>query len=235
MGPPLAPADSNSARLARRLSAGLAVIVLIGGISSFVGWAADIQPLTDWSGTSVSIQPNTTVAAMAVGLALLLARSWSRTAAALGLVATLIGAGTLFQHASGVDLGIDRLLLFDRSWGHGLTTSPGRMGVPGSVSWTLLGSGLLLLRGGPKARRAASTLGLIAALLALLSLIGFAYGADRLYSLPRLTAIAMQAAVLTFAAGAGLMAAVPEQGIVAMLLRDDAGGLLMRRLLPPVI
>ncbi|MEO6711588.1 MAG: PAS domain S-box protein, partial [Planctomycetota bacterium] len=230
------PADSHRLRLARLISVVLGFSAMVGGLISLLGWAGNVPRLTDWFGGPASMQPNAALAVTASGLTLLgNALSWRRAAAAFAALTALVGIGTLFEHSSGIDLGIDRLLLFDRPWGGGLTLSPGRMGIPASISFTLLGVALLLLGRDLKARRVSSTLGLIATLIALLSLIGFAYGADRLYSLPRFTAISLQSAILILAVGAGLMAAAAEQGIVAMLLRNDAGGVLMRRLLPPFL
>ncbi|HTF88665.1 MAG TPA: ATP-binding protein [Planctomycetota bacterium] len=236
MSLPPAPTDSDRFRLARQISLVLGFCAVVGGSISLIGWAGDLPRLTDWFVSGVSMQPNTALALMTSGLALLgSALSWRRASAGLATATALIGIATLFEHARGIDLGIDRMLLFDRAWGGGLTLSPGRMGIPACVSFTLLGVGLFLLGRDLKARRLASTLGLIATLIALLSLIGFAYGADTLHTLPRLTAISLQTAILILMVGTGLMAAAAEQGIVAMLLRDDAGGVLMRRLLPPFV
>ena len=206
------------------------------GLISFLGWAADVPRLTSWDGTGISIQPNTTVAAMAAGLALILAAGGRRGAAAVaGAVAGAIGAATLFQHATGVDLGIDTLLTFDRPWGSTATVAPGRMGLPSSLSWTLLGVGAVLQRGDARMRRAAAACGLLVATIAALSLIGHLFGADVLYSMPRLTAIALQTSTILVAAGIALVAAIPERQPMRGVVGDSGAGLLTRRTLPFVI
>src|SRR5688572_4525714 len=103
----------------------LATYVVLGGLVSLLGWAADIRRLTDWDDTGISIQPNTTVAVMAAGIAvLLLARDSRGPAAALGALVLLIGLSVIFQRVSGVDLGVDTPLMFGRTWGREGVVSP---------------------------------------------------------------------------------------------------------------
>ena len=230
------PAAASRSYLARWIAAALGAYVICGGLVSLIGWIADIEPLTDWDNDGISIQPNATVAAIFAGAALLcVALGFRHAAAGAGLITSLIGAATLFEHVSGLNLGIDTLLLFDRPWGYAGTLMPGRMGPPGSTAWTLLGAALMLTLGGPKWRQAASALGLVAMCLGGLSLIGYLLGADRLYSLPRLTAIALQTSTMVFAVGTGLVAALPDRKPMRVLLEDSAAGMLARRSLPFVI
>src|SRR6185503_13811156 len=94
------------------------------------------------------------------GVALaLLARGRRGAAAGLGMVVGLAGVTALFQYLTGVALGIDTVLTFGRTWGRGGTLTPGRMGPPAAVSWTLAGTALVLLRGGPRWRTAVSAFG----------------------------------------------------------------------------
>jgi PAS domain S-box-containing protein len=206
------------------------------GLVSFLGWAADLPRLTSWDGSGVSIQPNTTIAAIAAGVAMMLASAGRRRAsAAAGAAAGAIGLATLFQHATGVDLGIDTLLMFDRPWGRVATVAPGRMGLPSSLSWTLIGAGAILQRGDTRLRRAAAACGVLVTAIAALALIGHLFGADVLYSLPRLTAIAFQTSTILFAAGLALVAALPDRQPMRGLIEDSAAGLLIRRTLPFVL
>jgi signal transduction histidine kinase/ActR/RegA family two-component response regulator len=71
-------------------------------------------------------------------------------------------------------------------------------------------------------------------LLAALSLVGYLFDVQQFYALRRVTAIALQTATMIFAASAGLMFAVPEHGLAATSIRDDAGGELLRRMVVPV-
>src|SRR5262249_33592811 len=68
-----------------------------------------------------------------------------------------------------------------------------------------------------------------------LSLIGYWYDADQLYLIPRYTGIAWQTSTMLAALGIGLMAAIPDYGVIAILRRNDAGGHVARRLIVPII
>ena len=215
---------------------GLGLYVLCAGIVSLLGWVLDFQRLADWFGKGIAIQPNTTVAAIAAGAALTLV-GFGRTAAVTlpGLIVGGIGVATLLQHLTDLDLGIDTLLTFDRSWGSSGTLSPGRMGIPSSCSWTLAGAAFLLLRAGVGGRRTAAVYGLMVMATASLSLVGYIFEADLLYSLPSLTTIALQTSTILFGVGAGLIVAVPEHQPMRGLIDAGAAGLVTRRTLPLVI
>ena len=112
----------------------VAAYPLAGGIGALSGWILDIPRLTDWEGSGISQMPNNAfgVALSAVAI-MLFAAGWRRTAAAAGALVAALGLATLFQYATGIDLGIDRLIAF-REWGQRGTVVPGRMGPPGSFS-----------------------------------------------------------------------------------------------------
>jgi signal transduction histidine kinase/CheY-like chemotaxis protein len=233
MNAPLDPPRSQATTLVLAV-AGLYAVA--AGLASFLGWAFDVPRLADWDDDGIAMQPNTTIAAMAVGAALVqLARGRARGIAVLGLLIGLIGAASLFQYLSGVSLGIDTLLMFGRTWGRVGTLTPGRMGPPASVAWTAAGTALLLLQTGTRVRPAVSVLGLVITGISALSIIGYVFGADLLYSMPRLTAIAFQTSTILLAVGLGLLAAVPERQPVRGLLEDSAAGVLTRRVLPFII
>jgi len=210
---------------------------LLGGLATLTGWASGSALLTDWAHTGITMKANAALAAAAAGGALLL-MVWlpsSRVAArTFALAAAALGALTLFEHLSRLNLGIDTLL-FDEAPGARATAAPGRMGPPASTSFLLIGSGVALLGGGTRARRIATNLGLLAACIAGLSVTGYVFGAGHLFTLPRLTGVAVQTATMLLALAIGLMVAVPERGLVGLLLRDDPGGLVLRRLLLPVL
>jgi signal transduction histidine kinase/CheY-like chemotaxis protein len=72
-------------------------------------------------------------------------------------------------------------------------------------------------------------------LVAALSLVGYLFGVQQFYALPRLTAIALQTATMVFASSTALMFAVTERGLAAPPSRDDAGDVLLRRMVVPVV
>ncbi|MBC7833871.1 MAG: PAS domain S-box protein [Phycisphaerales bacterium] len=215
----------------------LGAFAIVGGAMSFAGWAFDFPRLTDWEGNGISIQPNTTLAVMAAGAALLfLVKQHRATTFWLGVFVALVGSTAAFQYASGINLGIDTPLLFGRTWGGRGTLAPGRMGPPASVSWSLLGLALAATATDkPLWRRIASGLGIVVICIASLSLMGYVFGADRLYSLPRLTTIALQTTTMILAVAAGLLCSLPDRQPLRTLLSRSAAGLLVRRALPAVV
>jgi PAS domain S-box-containing protein len=215
--------------------------VALGGLISLLGYPLDLPRLTDWFNNGISIQPNATVCTTLAGLALILI-AWERErrkAAALpAAIVALLGGATLFQWITDADLGIDSLLMFDRQWGRVGVVVPGRMGPPGSLSWTLVGVALLLAAG-----RSARTPGtnLVSVLscvtlgISLVSLTAYLYGAEALHVLPRLTVIAFQTATFIFAVSLGILATQPQSPPMSWLLDRGAVGLLARRSLPVII
>lgn len=224
----------------RRLSSVCLILgsyVFVGGLTSFLGWASNRPFLTDWTGSGISIQPNAALCAASAGAGLILLGLGRRALAGIiGALSGLIGLATIFEYMSGIDLGIDARLMFGHEWGRRGVLSPGRMGPPGSVSWTLIGTAIVMAASGnAKARRVVPALAGFTCGLASLSLIGYLFDADLLHTLPRLTVIAFQTSTFVFATGLGLFAAVPEHGLAAIVKRDDAAGVMTRRLLLPIL
>jgi signal transduction histidine kinase/CheY-like chemotaxis protein len=108
------------------------------------------------------------------------------------------------------------------------------MGPPASISFSFLGAGLWLL-GGNRARRVVSGMAIVPIGIALLSIVGHLYGASQLFAVARFTGVALQTATMLAALGVGLVAAVPEHGALALLRRDDPGGVVFRRLAVPIV
>lgn len=222
----------------RRAVTALGVYAFIGGIVSFSGWVFDLPRLTDWNASGISIQPNASLAIILASASLvLLARGHLRTATALAALVALVGGATLFEHLSGIDLGIDTPLRFGRTWGHRRITFAGRMGPPGAVSLVLMGVAMILASRPtmPAARRTAALVGLATASVSSLALIGYLYGAIALYSLPSTTAIALPMASFTFAISIGLMVVFSELEPVGLILDKGPAGSLVRRVAPGVI
>ncbi len=239
VNPEPAPTIASSLTESRSVRRALPIIggyIALAGATSLLGWVLDVPLLTDWDNDGISIQPNAAIAALTTGVALILhATGHTRLSTACGVLVAAIGAATIFQYVSGVDLRIDTFLMFDRPWGRRGVIVPGRMGPPGSLSWTLIGTSVVLLSGGARCRRAVSWLGIFVAGLAALSLAGYLFGADRLYTIPTLTVIAFQTATMILGAAFGLLLAVREQQPMRLLLAHSAAGVMTRRLLPLVI
>ena len=222
----------------RGLVVATAAFAVLGGCVTLLGWAADMERLTDWRNDGVSMFPNAAVCAVASGLALVLSgiesRRLPRVSAWLGILVGLIGGLTLVEHSSGLDLGIDTLL-FHRSWGQGAAAAPMRIGPPASISFLLVGTALVLLGRGPRARGASVACGVTVAAIAMLSLVGRLYGAEQMYMIPGVTGIALQTAAILIGLGIGLVASAPEREPMRTVLEPGAPGILVRRAWPVVV
>ena len=150
----------------------------IGGFVSMLGWILDIQRLIDWDSDGVTIKFNAALASTALGIAIIvtaLAPQFRTLIRILSGLALIIGFLTILQHALGFDFGIDTLIFYEAP-GSPATASPGRMGLPASLSSTLLGIALLLISA-RKALSLASLLGLAVALVAWMPISGYLFGA----------------------------------------------------------
>ncbi len=207
--------------------------MLVGGLIPLGGWAFDLPALADWDRNGLAIQPNAAVAAVLTGVALVvLGAGRRRWGAAIGLAVVAIAGVTILEHLSGLDSGVDRLLLFGRTWGSTGTRSPGRMGPPGSLCWLLIGLGLAATATRRRRRRAVPLLGLAVVALSGLSLVGYVVGAGGLYAVPTLTVIALQTSSFLFVSGLGLLSSARAWDPMRTMLEDSAAGLLARRALP---
>lgn len=222
------------ARPGARVAVVFALYTFVSAGISLLGWALDLRSLTDWAADGISIQPNAGLAAGALGAAMILAIfDRPRAACITAALATALGVVTLFENVSGIDAGIDRLLLFDRAWGSSGTTAPGRMGLPASLSWTVLGVCLLLgnLRLAGSYREWVPWLALLPVAISTLSILGYLYGASLLYTVPGVTAIALQTATFVFALSVAVIAN-SESGPMKLFGDPGAAGIVARLLLP---
>jgi PAS domain S-box-containing protein len=213
-----------------------AAYLIAGGLSSLCGWVFNVPRLTDWYGNGISIQPNATLCAIGSGLSLWLTVSGRARGAVLCAAVVLTIAGlTVLEWLSGVSLGIDKLLLFDREFGRVGVIHLGRMGPPGSTSWTLIGAALVSMHVRPAVRGIAVPLAYATSLLSALSLTGYLYRLDLLYSLPFLTVIALQTSTFVAAASVAIFACHPAHEPVRTLTDSGTNGILARRALPILV
>jgi len=222
-----------------------ALYALAAAVLAFLGWAFDVQRLTEWDGAGLSMQPNAAIgcAGAALSVLLLSRKLWSAAAATAAFV-FLLGLANLLQITTNIDLGIDTLLMFEREWGCGGTVSPGRFGTPATISFILLGISLLILSFEQKtadkteSRRrefVAITLAWMTLTIATLSLLSQLYGAHVLYTIPLVTVIAKQTATCFFALSLSLILMKQDVGLVRLICNDGPAGILIRRLLPSLI
>jgi signal transduction histidine kinase len=217
--------------------------VLLGSVISFSGWPLDLPRLTDWFNTGVSIQPNAALLMALAGAAIILLHlRYTRVAGAMGAFIALGGTLILLQYVLGVDLGFNHQLLFGREWGQSTTMTRGRVGPPASFSFALIGASLVILAasqrgavGAAKRRGLVVAFGLMVCAFMLFSLMGYPFGARQFYTVPWLTAIALQTASMLMALGIALVASVPECQPMLLLRQNSMAAILARWVVPILV
>jgi PAS domain S-box-containing protein len=215
------------------------------GVLALLGWAFDVQVLKSVLPTAASMNPNTAVALLLLGLSVvsLAARRPPHVPAANRALiaragatgALLIGLLTLAQYALGESLGIDRILFPDAVLGLG-GAHPGRISQATSTCLVLLSVSVLLLDARSTAlRRFAQWPALAATAIALIAVLGYLYGAEQLYRVRPYGTVALHTALLTVALGVALLLVRPDRSIATELFSKHHGGLAARRLLPILI
>ncbi len=218
-----------------KLTQTASIISILVGCLVLIGWQFDIGILkAGLSPNLTTMKVNTALCFLLSGVSLWLQqgkRIKRRIAQVCALAVVLIGLLTVSQYLFGWNLGIDQLL--SRDLPDVKIISPGRMGLNTAVNFLLIGSALLLL--GQRNHRSywyLQSLTVLAALISLQALIGYAYKVAILYGIaPYTSAMALHTALTFIVLCVGLLWARPDQGFMRVVTSDGYGGLLARRLL----
>jgi signal transduction histidine kinase/DNA-binding response OmpR family regulator len=131
------------------------------------------------------------------------------------------------------DFGPDRLL-FAASLE--MYSPPNRMAPNTALNFLFMGTALLLLNGQPRRGvRASEVLALAAALISLLTIIGYTYAAVALIGIRSFIPMAINTAGTFAVLSIGVLCARPERGLMAVFSTSGAGGVMARRLLPAAV
>ena len=219
-----------------RLSGAFAASSVALGAVVLLGWALGFEGLTRVFPGMITMKPNTALAFLLAGLAglsILEGRGHVRRAIGLSLAVAAVGGASLFEHASGVDLGIDELLF--REPANALRSlHPGRMQPTTAFDFLALGMASALLAA-DREHRAAQAMILLAAFVAGSTLIGYLYGVREFVGLATFSQMAVHTTLGMLAVSAGLLLARPTRGMMASIADDGPGGLMARWLMPVAI
>jgi PAS domain S-box-containing protein len=222
-----------------RLARGAAGAVVVIGLLTLIGWIFGVRRLESFAPALGETKGNTAVAFIALGAAawLHVGGRYPRISMILGALTAALGLATLIEYVTGAHLGIDQLLVSDRQ-GVGAVSAPGRMGVQASIGIVVAGVSVAVSARRSRPVVAIETGVLVLAALGLLAVVGYVFGVPRLASGAigqDLNPLSLQTAIAFLLFGAAMLLAHPREGVVLLLRSAGAGGVLIRRLIVPVI
>jgi len=189
-----------------RASLALALILLVIGACSVLGWIFHLDGFLQPVEHQAPIKANEGLCFLAIGLALIGREFGVRRAAWAAAAPALIGALTAIEGLLGVDLRIDELLAHDSLLVD--TVQPGRGSVMAACCLALAG-GTLLLRLSEKRTRerlfAEAVSGSVLASVGFSALLGYAFGLPAVYDWGTNTAMAALTAAALLATGSALL------------------------------
>ncbi|MEK6280818.1 MAG: sensor histidine kinase [Acidobacteriota bacterium] len=206
-----------------------------------VGWTLNLTALQSILPSQPQMVPNTALTFVLASVALWMtwrrkdSRRTSVVAVVCALSVILIGSLILGEYLTGTNLELERLLFRHRLPVNG-TSFPGRPSPHTSLNFFFIGSALLLTNlKTVRAYRLAQMLALLVALIALVALMGYIYRVAFLYSISSYTGMALHTALLFIVLSLGVIFTFPDRGLMAFILSDTAGGMMVRHLLPATV
>jgi PAS domain S-box-containing protein len=211
--------------------------VLIIGVLGIIGWFFGIEIFKRFHPRFIPLMLNSALCFIFASLSLILVQLKRNriimTIVSCFLAAIVLGLGatTLFEYLSGIDLNIDQLFFKRRSsaiWQY----IPGRMSPVSSLNHSFLAITLLLLRyKKTNFHYLQQILLFTAGTIALFSLIGYAYHITGLLEIGSAKPISLQASTAFFCLFLAIFFFQPEKGIAALVLGSSYGGFILRRLI----
>ncbi|MDB9314884.1 ATP-binding protein [Spirulina sp. CS-785/01] len=223
-----------------------AIAVFWIGCIVLVGWLFDIALLKSVLPGLVTMKANTALGFVLGGLSLWAihqkpTRKNRWIALSSAILVLLVGLLTTLQYGFDVDFGIDQLL-FKESVDAVATASPGRMALNTALDFFILGSALLLLAIPRPNYLPAHGLTIVGFLMAYLGFLGYVYGNAYFYQYgSAFTAMALHTAIAFVLLCVGIICAFPTRGVMTIVTRNNAGGILAQRLIlaaiiiPPIV
>jgi len=238
----IAPRPASLPSSASARATGVAAVVAGAiGVLGLAAWMLDPDTMRREVVGGLAMSPNTALTFVIASASLWIKRrpragtSWLHIIAlALGAVVLLLGGVSVAERAFDLHLGISRILFANRLGT--LTDLPSSgMATNSAVAFMLAGAALLALdmpfRWWGQTAQWLATAGL---LIASAAIVGYLYDVRALYQVDSVAAMAVPSAIALFALHAGLLFARSAKTWPGVLLADDAGGGLARRLLVAV-
>lgn len=219
--------------------AGSAVAIL--GALVFAGWAFNLPIVTEWKPGGIPMIPLTAICFVFSGGSLIIAARPRQSATTEAIQQTLaalvatIAILTFYEYIRGGESRFD-LLLFGNRLVQTPWSPPGRIAINSAGSLLLCSLALLFI---PHDRRTrdlrAQMFATPALLIALVAILGYVFGVRGMYAVSQSSGMALPTAIAHLILGVGIIFAVRDRGVPALLMDEGLAGVLTRRLLPAAL
>jgi signal transduction histidine kinase len=216
-------------------------IVALLGVIVFGGWAWNLPIITEWKPGGIPMIPLTALCFVLAGGSLVVAVRPRQTGTTEGVQQTLaalvatIAILTFYEYIRGSESGFDLLLFGNRVTQAGWSP-PGRIAINSAASLLLYSLALLFI---PHDRRKrdlrAQMFATPALLIALVAILGYVFGVRGMYAVSQSSGMALPTAIAHLILGVGIIFAVRDRGVPALLMDEGPAGVLTRRLLPAAL
>jgi diguanylate cyclase (GGDEF)-like protein len=203
-----------------------------------VGWVLDVAGVRSVIPGAVSMKPHTASALGLGAVAMLLLASPARgrrraVGLALASLPGLLGLAVLSEYVFGVKLGIDEFPFTDYDGRAAGIVFPGRFAPTTGVCFLLLTGALLSLDRGTTWRwRPSELFAIPMGIVALMSLIGYAYSIPAFYGPASAAKMAVNTSFCFVALATALLIARPRGRFFELATTTDPGGVMVRRMVP---
>ncbi|HEX9815660.1 MAG TPA: response regulator [Candidatus Thermoplasmatota archaeon] len=212
------------------------VLVLLVSTVVFIGWAGNSVYLTAWGVNLTPMNPVSAIAFIVTALVLLAyVKPLHRTPHNNALLRSTqvgawfvfaVGAITLLGYIAGGNVGLDQLLFRGRLGENRIAPNSG-------VNFMFLGAALIFLSETTKRRESqAQAIALVPGAVALISVVGYAFGAAELSSITPFIPMGLSTAASFLLSATAVLWIRADRGVAAVLTSSHAGGKAARQLLP---
>jgi signal transduction histidine kinase len=219
--------------------AGSAVAVL--GAFVLFGWAVNLPVVMTWTIGGLRMIPLTALCFVLAGGSLVMAVRSHRTQKSEAIQQTLaalvatIAVLTFYEYIRGGPSEFDRLL-FGSKLGQTSTYASGRIAINSAASFLLYSLALLFVPHDQRKKDLrAQMFATPALLISLIAILGYVFGVKGMYSLSQSAGMALPTAIALLVLGIGIIFAVRDRGVPALLMDEGPAGVLTRRLLPAAV
>lgn len=241
----MAKESTGLATFFKKLASFSAFLTIIIGVLALCGYQFHIEELKSIHPHFVDMNPASAIAFILAGMSLFIwntslrEKQWVRSLGIIfavivffagGIKLTGIILGYFHDIPGGYDIYFDRLL-YAEQLNDVLNKHQNRIAPNTAMNFLFSGSALILLYRN-KEIRIINALSIVTFFIALLALIGYAYGVHNLIGFLRYIPMALNTSVAFLILTFGIIIAEPNKGIASLLVSEGAGGLLARKLIP---